>query len=148
MYYNQLIISFVVFGALLYLMSLKSSKSSKSEQFFSTANYSNPNYTFNQPDIMYDEALYYHPSNVNYQPKQHLPNNANNSNNSNCSSAYYQNLIANQKFKEDFKDSNTEYDDVMSPKIGRNDNKTIKITFCLLFIGMLYLGYSNNWFMS
>lgn len=116
---NQLIISFAVFAFLIYITTLKS----RQENFYSTDNYSNPNYTTN---LKYDKALYYHPTGPYNQPPQGpLPQN-------NC--------------RQDPDSQFTRFDDPYSPRLAKNDNGSIKFIFCLLLIGMLYTGYTHGYF--
>lgn len=121
MYMNQLIISFVLFAFLVYVTTLPK----KQENFYSTQNFTNPNYTSN---MKYDNAaLYYHPNHPYYQPKRGpLPQN-------NCN-------------RDTRDDDITVYNDVYTPMVAKNDGNTIKCMFCLLLVGMMYMGYSNGYF--
>lgn len=116
---NQLIISFTVFAFLIYITTLKP----RQENFYSTDNYSNPNYTTN---LKYDKALYYQPTGPYYQPPQGpLPQN-------NC--------------RQDPDSQVTRFDDPYAPRLAKNDSGSIKFVFCLLLIGMIYTGYINGYF--
>lgn len=116
MYMNQLIISFILFACLVYVTTLP-----KKENFYSTQNFTNPNYTSN---MQYDRAaLYYHPNHPYYQPKHGpLPQN-------NCNNPDNTNNVQQQMY--------------MEPK---NDNTITKCMFCLLLVGMLYTGYTYGYF--
>lgn len=122
MYMNQMIISFVLFAFLVFVTTLPKEDKNR-EHFYSTQNFTNPNYTSN---MQYDKAaLYYHPNSPYPQQRQGpLPQN-------NC--------------KENISDK-TIYDDVYSPRVAKNDSNAVKCMFCLLLIGMLYTGYTYGYF--
>ncbi len=42
------------------------------------------------------------------------------------------------------KDIKTNFDKDLAPKIGQNDNTVVKITFCILFIAVIYYFYDQQ----
>lgn len=140
MYVNQLIISFVVFGVLLYLMTCEK----KRETFYNlnqgsiVPSYSN--YTNDNKYIPQNKALYYRPGHPYFTypdlPPQPLTNIGN-----------YKSFNTLQQSKKQFDMYNMEgfgTDNIMNPKINNGSTTVVKITFFLMLVGLIYYLYQNK----
>lgn len=157
---NQLIISVVVFGTLLYLMSTKKDDIKKGrENFYFLQSLQQ---THIVPSVPQNRALWYrpgypYPQHPNIPPQPVI----------NAGQFRSFNQIKNSDnemkgfIREDTRDlyidtnqenfsSETKYDSMMGPmgpmgpKVGKNDTKIVKITFGLMFAGLLYYIYDSR----
>ena len=147
MYTNQLIISFVVFGALYYLMSIKKdddnhNNTNKKEDFNNNhvSYYNDPNH----PNNMYQNYGYYYQYPNKYP--QHINKNFNYPNGPFKSFDQIKNSEHFDPNEGEFSPE-TKYDNDLSPKVGKGDKKIVKFFFFLMLGGvafLLYEKYKNN----
>lgn len=164
MYVNQLVISFVVFGILLYLMSCEreNKKENKKENFYELNQKNNmvpyySNYIRNNKYIPQNKALYYHPGhpyytfpNLSPQPLNSVGDNKSFNQLQQSRNQFdryniegYTNM-SNINNQLDSQLDNMSPTGLMNPKVGKNDTNIVKITFFLMLVGLIYYLYQNK----